>query len=103
MKVIFTIFKLFRIYKPLNFFAIVSVLLTVLAAIFFVPVFIDYVHTGLVLKFPTLIVCGFVIIAALLSLFSGLILSSIVQKNRQDFEMELNKIHMDFNSRKNNE
>ncbi len=103
VKVIFTIFKLFRIYKPLNFFAIVSVLLTVLAAIFFVPVFIDYVHTGLVLKFPTLIVCGFVIIAALLSLFSGLILSSIVQKNRQDFEMELNKIHMDFNSRKNNE
>ena len=103
VKVIFTIFKLFRIYKPLNFFAIVSVLLTVLAAIFFVPVFIDYVHTGLVLKFPTLIVCGFVIIAALLSLFSGLILSSIVQKNRQDFEMELNKIHMDLNSRKNNE
>ena len=57
--------------EQLNFtnFGILAALLTVLAAIFFVPVFIDYLNTGLVDKFPTLIVCGFVIISAIISLF----------------------------------
>ncbi|HBZ02757.1 MAG TPA: glycosyl transferase [Lachnospiraceae bacterium] len=96
MKVIFTIIKLFRIYKPFSFFGLLATLLTILAAVFFVPVFIDYLNTGMVEKFPTLIVCGFVIIAAIISLFSGLLLSSIAQKNKQDFEMELNKIYRDY-------
>ena len=96
MKVIFTIIKLFRIYKPFSFFGLLATLLTILAAVFFVPVFIDYLNTGMVEKFPTLIVCGFVIIAAIISFFSGLLLSSIAQKNKQDFEMELNKIYRDY-------
>ena len=54
-----------------------------------VPVLLTYASTGLVPKFPTLIVCGFVVIAALQSLFAGLVLQTIYQKNRQDFEMEL--------------
>ena len=52
-----------------------------------IPVFVAYVQTGLVEKFPTLIVCGFVILAGILSLFSGWILATMVEKNRQDFEM----------------
>ena len=100
MKVIFTIIRLFRVYKPFSFFGILAALLTVLAAIFFVPVFIDYLNTGEVDKFPTLIVCGFVIIAAIISLFSGLLLSSIVQKNKQDYEMELRHIYNEYMSKK---
>ena len=93
IKVLFTIARLFRMYKPFSFFALLAAVLTILSAIFFIPVFVDYLNTGLVEKFPTLIVCGFVIVAAIISLFSGLILSSIVQKNKQDFEMELKRIN----------
>lgn len=95
-KVLKTIIKLFRNYKPMAFFGILSFILAVLATVFFVPVFIVYLKTGLVPNFPTLIVCGFVAIAAIQSLFSGLILQTINQKNRQDFEMELIRIDYQY-------
>ncbi|SEW36974.1 Glycosyltransferase involved in cell wall bisynthesis [Ruminococcaceae bacterium KH2T8] len=89
MKVLFTIIRLFRNYKPMQFFSIVSLILTLISVGFFIPVFADYISTGLVERFPTLIVCGFTFITAIISLFSGLILANIQQKNRQDFEMTL--------------
>ena len=59
-------------YKPLHFFSILSLLLVIVAALVFVPVvFIPYLKTGLVANFPTLIVCGFVVIAALISFFTA--------------------------------
>ncbi|MBQ8216776.1 MAG: glycosyltransferase [Oscillospiraceae bacterium] len=88
-KVIKTIIRLFRTYKPFAFFSLLALVLVILAALFFVPVLVDYFRTGLVERFPTLIVCGFVIIAAVQSFFAGLILENIQQKNRQDFEMNL--------------
>lgn len=94
MKVLLTIMRLFRVYKPLAFFGSLATILAVIAGLFFVPVFYEYLQTGLVAKFPTLIVCGFVGIAALLSFFSGLILSSEVQKNKQEFEWKLIQIKM---------
>ena len=89
LKVIRTILRLFRTYKPFAFFSLLALALVILAALFFVPVLVDYFRTGLVERFPTLIVCGFVIIAAVQSFFAGLILENIQQKNRQDFEMNL--------------
>ena len=89
MKVLFTIIRLFRNYKPMHFFSLVSLLLVLLSVGFFVPVLIDYINTGLVERFPTLIVCGFTFLTAIISLFSGLILSNIQQKSRQDFENTL--------------
>ena len=71
MKVLKTIINLFRNYKPLAFFGIISLLLMIIALIFFIPVFITYCQTGFVPNFPTLIVCGFVVIAAIQSFFSG--------------------------------
>lgn len=91
-KVIGTIIRLFRNYKPLAFFGWISLILAVLATGFFIPVMIEFIKTGCVAKFPTLIVCGFVMIAALLSLFAGLTLSTMKQKNRQDFEMSLQNV-----------
>ena len=85
-KVLFTIFKLYRDYKPFGFFSILALILGILAVIFFIPVLAEYVKTGLVLKFPTLIVCGFVGLAAIQSFFAGLILSNMAMKNRRDFE-----------------
>ena len=57
IRVLFTIFRLYKNYKPLNFFGIITILLTILAAIFFVPVLITYVEIGAVPNFPTLVVC----------------------------------------------
>ena len=88
-RVIRTALKLFRCYRPLKFFTIISVILTLLSAAFLVPVLIDYFKTGLVSRFPTLIVCGFAFIAALISLFSGLMLNTLVEMDKQHFETQL--------------
>lgn len=85
-RVLGTIFRLYRDYKPFGFFSIFALVLTVLAVLFFIPVLAEYFATGLVLKFPTLIVCGFVMLAAIQSFFAGLILSNMAMKNRRDFE-----------------
>lgn len=94
-KVLRTIMRLFRNYKPLAFFGSLAVILTLIAVGFFIPVFNEYLDTGLVPKYPTLFVCGFVELAAIQSFFSGMILSSIVQKNRQDFEYQLQQIEFE--------
>lgn len=88
-KVLRTIVRLWRVYRPLKFFGALALLLTIVSLAFFAPIFIDFLKTGKVEKFPTLIVCGFVFLAAIHSLFSGLILENSVQKNKQDFELEL--------------
>ncbi|MBR2739025.1 MAG: glycosyltransferase [Lachnospiraceae bacterium] len=91
-RVLRTIARLYRNYKPFQFFSLIALALLIIAAIFFLPVAADYVRTGLVARFPTLIVCGFVVIAAILAFFAGLILQTIRQKDRQDFEMRLIEI-----------
>ncbi len=85
-KVLKTIVRLYRDYRPMGFFSILSVILGALGIGFFVPVLMAYLETGKVDKFPTLIVCGFVMMAAILAFFAGLILDHIVTQNRRDFE-----------------
>ena len=94
LKVLGIIFKLFRTYKPLRFFSILSILLTIIAGTFFIPILIEYFETGFVGRFPTLFVCGFVVLAAIQSFFSGMILENIIQKDRKDFEYMLQLISM---------
>ena len=86
-RVLRTITGLHRTYKPASFFGIIAAALMALAVGFFIPVLADYLRTGLVLKFPTLIVCGFTAIASLLAFFAGLRLQGAVKKNKQDFEL----------------
>ncbi len=92
IKVLKTIMKLFRTYRPSAFFSLIALILFVLAMVFGFPVLITYFKTGEVPKFPTLIVCGFSIIASIQALFTGLVLDTMYQKNRQDFEIELYKV-----------
>jgi glycosyltransferase involved in cell wall biosynthesis len=96
IKVLRTILTLHRNYKPYSFFGIISAILMVLATVFFIPVLITYIQTGLVPNFPTLIVCGFAVIAALLSFFTGLQLQNAVQKNKQDFELSRIRVHWHY-------
>ena len=100
-KVLMTIGKLFRDYKPFLFFGVIALVLMLLSLGFFIPILVEYIRTGLVPKFPTLIACGFAAIAAIQSFFSGLILESIRHKNRQDFELELIRIQNHYNKIKN--
>ncbi|MEE1115019.1 MAG: glycosyltransferase family 2 protein [Eubacterium sp.] len=92
-KVINTIIRLFRTYRPGFFFGILALILAVLGIAFVIPVFAEYFQTGLVSRFPTLIVSGFAILAAIISLFSGTMLETMTWKNRQDFEMELHRVN----------
>ena len=92
-KVIGTIIRLFKNYKPFAFFNIIAVILGCLSLGFFLPVFVEYIKTGQVDRFPTLITCGFVLIAAILSFFTGTILSTMANKDRRDFEQTLINIH----------
>ena len=96
LKVLRTIFRLYRIYKPMGFYLLFATLLAVLSTVFLIPVLATFARTGQVPNFPTLIVCGFVYLAAIISFFSGLLLTSIAQKNRQDFEMLLIRCQEQF-------
>ena len=89
LKVIKTIVKLYKDYKPRHFFSWIGTVLFILSVVFFIPVFITYMKTGQVPNFPTLIVCGFTMITAIQCYIAGMILSTIVAKDKQDFEFKL--------------
>ena len=91
-KVLRTIYRLFRNYKPFAFFGIVAAVLLLLSIGFVIPVLIEYAKTGLVSRMPTLVVCCIVALAALMSFFVGLILKILRNRDLQDFELELHHI-----------
>lgn len=92
MRVLRTIARLYRTYHPMGFFGAIAAFFAFISVIFFIPVGVEYIETGLVPKFPTLIVSGFAMLAAIQSFFTGMQLQVAVQKNRQDFEMELHRV-----------
>lgn len=88
-----TILKLWRNYKPAQFFGCISFFLLLISAAVFVPaVLVPYIYTGVVAKFPTLIVCGFIVISALLSFFTGTVLQNLIEKEKREFEFRLQLI-----------
>lgn len=92
IKVLSTIATLFREYRPFAFFTCVAVFLWAVSLVFFVPVFLEYLDTGLVLRFPTLIVSGVIAVMGLLLWVCGIILDVIVKKHRQLYEIFLNQM-----------
>ena len=92
-KVIRKMLQLYKNYKPLNFFGLLCLLLMVVAGGFMVPIVLEYVQTGLVPRFPTLIACGFLAMAGIQSFFAGMILQVLAAKDRRDFEYRLTKIN----------
>ena len=94
MKVLSTIATLFREYRPFAFFTSVAVVLEVIALTFFIPILLEYFKTGLVLRFPTLIVSGVIALIGILLWVCGMILEVIVKKHRQLYEIMLNQMEM---------
>ena len=89
LKVLRTIVRLYKNYRPFGFFSMLAALLALCSAGFMVPVVAEYFRTGLVPRFPTLIVCACGMVAALLLFISGVILSSLLTQDAHDFEFRL--------------
>lgn len=87
--VIKTLIRLFRIYNPFAFFGTISAVMLLVSFVLFAPVFVTYIKTGLVPRVPTLIVSGFLAMAAVQLAGVGISLQNMLHKNRQDFELEL--------------
>ena len=88
-KVLKTIAVLFKEYKPAFFFNILSILLILISLIFMIPVFLEYYQTGLVPRFPSLIVGCFVLLVSILLWITGIILQVITKKHKQLYELYL--------------
>lgn len=95
LKVISTIFCLYKDYKPLAFFTVISAVLLFLSVVLLVPIVLEYMNTGMVPKIPTLIVSAFCALAAVQSMTCGLILDTETKKAKQNFEIQLNLIEME--------
>ncbi len=91
-RVIRKMLQLYRNYKPLQFFGAIGLLLGAAALLFMLPILGEYLRTGLVPRFPTLIVCGFMVLAGIQSFFAGMILEVLSAKDKRDFEYRLMKI-----------
>ena len=91
-KVLKTIAMLFKEYKPASFFNIISIICLIISLILGIPVLGEYFETGLVPRFPTLIVSGIALLVALLLCITGIILQVIVKKHRELYELYLNKL-----------
>ncbi|MDD3223918.1 MAG: glycosyltransferase family 2 protein [Clostridium sp.] len=91
IKVIKTIISLFKDYKPLPFFLIISLISLVLGLIVGTPVILEFIRTHYITKVPSAILAlGFVLVA-LLFLMNGIILDTLVKQNKQNYELFLNK------------
>lgn len=90
IRVLRKMFQLYKNYRPMRFFGWLGGLLALAALLLFAPVLADFLRTGLVPRFPTLIVCGFMVLAGIQSFFAGMILEVLAAKDRRDFEYRLN-------------
>ncbi len=95
MRVIRKMFQLYKYYRPMRFFGTLCFALVLVAAVLMIPIVSVYLQTGLVPRFPTLFVCGFMVLAGVQSFFAGMILEVIAAKERKDFEYRLSCVHRD--------
>lgn len=94
IKVLLTIFNLYRDYKPIKFFGVLALLLAIVSVGMFIPVFVEYVNTGYVPRIPTLIISGFSMVAAIMSFMCGLILDTNAKNSCKNLEIQMNLIHL---------
>ena len=102
IRVIKTIFGFYKNYKPMAFFTLLAFLLGCLGMCFFIPVFIDFLHRGVV-KIPTLVFSVLIFLCAVQAFFSGMILDNIIKNSKQTFELKLIDCERELKDRRNNE
>jgi glycosyltransferase involved in cell wall biosynthesis len=91
IKVMSTIFRMIREYKPLPFFGGLGLVIGVIGAVLCGVVTVDFIHTGMVARFPTLIGAVMLVITGLLLIVTGIILDVIAKNNRKTFIVDVNR------------
>lgn len=93
-KVLRTILRLFKEYRPLAFFGIIAAVFGAVGVGLFIPPLAEFIREHYVHKVPTLIVSGVMFTVALLMLVCGFVLDTVVKKHRQLFEINLNTLRL---------
>ena len=91
IRVIKTILWVFKDYKPLTFFSILSTLFFVMALIVGIPVIVEFLQTAYITKVPSAILSVGLMLISIISLFSGFILDTVVKQHRENYELFLNR------------
>ena len=89
LKVLRMIFSLIRDEKPLFYFTTITLILLIIAGIYFFPILFKYFSTGYVLKIPTLIMISTVVIVATIIFFTGVILHVLKKQHADNLEHHL--------------
>ena len=101
-KVTKTILKMYKDYKPRQFFFFIAFILLVCGLIFGIPVLVEFAKTHYITKLPSAVLAtGFVMISAI-ALQCGLILDTIVKANKEKYELNLIRYEERENAKKNN-
>lgn len=95
IRVIRKMLQLYKNYKPMRFFGLLCAVLVLAAVVIMIPIVAVYLETGLVPRFPTLIICGFMVLAGIVSFFVGMMLEVMAAKDRKDFEYRLTRVYRD--------
>ena len=102
-RVLWTIFRLYRDYRPMRFFGMVAVFFAAVSILLFLPVLTEYLETGMVPRLPTFIASAFSMLAAFLATACGLILDTHARNSRKNLEIQMNIIHMMLHVKKRGE
>ena len=94
IKVLATIFRLYRDYRPFRFFGTIFTALFLFSLLLFLPIFSEYIATGLVPRLPTFVASAFLMIAAFLSLVCGFVLETNAANSRKNLEIQMNIIRL---------
>jgi len=82
-RILGTILKLYRSEKPLRFFTAIGIILALLSIALAIPVIITYLEVGLVPRLPTAVLSMGLMIVAILSISSGLVLDTVTRGRRE--------------------
>ena len=91
-KVLLTIARLFKDYKPFAFFGSLSIVMMAIAFILLFPIIGEYQRSGMVPRLPTFIAACFMALFSLQTFVCGLILDTEGKKSRQSFEIQMNML-----------
>lgn len=93
IKVVFTIFKMFKDYKPMIFFSILFLLFFVLSLLAGIPVITEFMRTSYISKVPSALLATGLMIISFLCLFTGIILDTVVINNKKDYELKMYTVY----------
>lgn len=87
IRVVLMIGSLFKNYRPLKFFGLVSLLLLAAGLVFGVPVILEFLKTGLVPRLPTALLAVVLVFLSALALVAGLILDTVAKAEHKEWEL----------------